>query len=69
MSPAKATEPRKSEPVISPASLQNLLLQLEEAGAREGTLNDKISKMVEREAKFLAEHLDAMNKLEESLRP
>ena len=64
-----AREEIGSKPVVSPASLINLKLQLEEAWARENALNKNIVAIVEREAKNIAEHLESMKRLEERLRP
>lgn len=65
---AKKTIPA-NQPATTQASLQNLLMQLDEAAAKEERMNKIVKNLIEREAKFLDQHLDAMKKIEEDLRP
>ena len=56
-------------PVVSPASIINMQLQLDESMAREEELKRAIDRIVEEAAGYLKENLDTIARIEGQARP
>ena len=62
-------EPPVEGPVVSPASIVNLEMQLDEAMLREEELKKAIEKIVKESADYLKDNLETISRIEGQARP